>query len=307
LNAKPLQPLEERGYQERAVSIEHLYELQDELETRYKEGQLGETFFREYLGDFVFSLPESLPEARSLIVVAVPDPQIRFTFTWNGKQVPLIVPPTYLHWQRADQQVEDTLAETLEPEGYRVAKAVLPKKLLAVRSGLAAYGKNNVTYVPGMGSFHRLVVFYSDLPCQQDDWQESKMMKRCQSCAACLRNCPSGAITPERFLLRAERCITLHNEKPRDVPFPAWLDPSWHNCLVGCLYCQSICPENKDFLAWVEDGAKFSAKESALLMEGVPVEQLSPETLAKLEQSDLIDLLDVLPRNLKVLLQRTDV
>ena len=101
------------------------------------------------------------------------------------------------------------------------------------------------------------------------------MMDLCQKCTACLRHCPTGAITSERFLLRAERCITFHNEEPSDVPFPAWLDASWHNCLVGCLHCQSICPENKDYLAWVGEGAKFSAEETALLVEGVPLDPVN--------------------------------
>ncbi len=306
LKAKLFQQLEERGYRGRVVTIQRLHDLQEEIETRYREGLLNEAFFRKHLTGFVFSPPESLPEARSLIVVAVGQPQIRFTFTWNGKRIPLIVPPTYLYWRETDKQVEDILAEILEPEGYRVAQAVLPKKLLAVRGGLAAYGKNNIAYVAGMGSFHRLVVFYSDLPCQQDDWQEPRMMERCQSCSACLRNCPTGAISTERFLLRAERCITFHNEEPGDVPFPEWLDPSWHNCLVGCLYCQRVCPENREFLAWIEEGVEFSLEESLLLLEGVPLNQLSVATVKKLEQSDIVDLVDILPRNLKVFFERME-
>jgi epoxyqueuosine reductase len=286
------------------VSIRRLHDLQEGIETHHRQGLLDETFFRKCLTGFVFSPPESLPEVRSLIVVAVPDPQIRFTFTWNGKRIPFIVPPTYLHWRRTDQRTEDALVEILEPEGYRVAQAVLPKKLLAVRSGLAAYGRNNIAYVPGMGSFHRLVVFYSDLPCQQDGWQEPKMMERCEKCPACLRHCPTGAIMSERFLLRAERCITFHNEEPSNVPFPTWLDASWHNCLVGCLHCQRVCPESKDFFDWVEEGAEFSSEETIFLMEGVLLAQLPAATVEKLEQSDLIDLLDVLPRNLRVLLAR---
>jgi epoxyqueuosine reductase len=308
LKAKLVQQLEARGYQGRVVTIQRLHDLQAEIETRYREGLLDETFFRKRLTQFVFSPPESLPEARSLIVVAVRDPQVRFTFTWQGKRIPLLVPPTYLHWRETDKRVEDTLAEILGPAGYRVAQGTMPKKLLAVRSGLAAYGKNNITYVEGMGSFHRLVAFYSDLPfdfaqdrpCPQDDWQELRMMERCQKCRACLLNCPSSAITSERFLLRAEKCITFHNEEPSDVPFPAWLDPSWHNCLVGCLHCQRVCPENKEFLAWIEEGAEFSAEETTFLLEGVPLHQLPAATVAKLEQSDLADLADTLPRNLKV-------
>jgi len=265
---------------------------------------LDEALFRNYLSDFVFSPPDSLPEARSLTVVAVPDPQTRFTFTCNGKRIPTIVPPTYLHSQRNDKQAEDALAEILAPVGYRVIQARLPKKPLAVRSGLAAYGKNNITYVPGMGSFHRLVAFYSDLPCQQDDWQEPRIMERCEKCSACLRHCPTGAITAERFLLRAERCITFRNEEPGDVPFPEWLDPSWHNCLVGCLRCQSICPENRDFVEWITEGAEFSAEETTLLVEGAPLDQLPAALVKKLEQSDLVAQLDTLPRNLKILLER---
>jgi epoxyqueuosine reductase len=304
METKLIHQLEERGYRGRVVSVQRFHDLQRGIETPHREGLLDAAFYQERLTEFVFKPPENLPEARSLIVVAAGQPQIRFTFTWDGKRIPLIVPPTYLHWRESDKQVEDVLAEILEPGGYRVAQAALPKKLLAVCSGLAAYGKNNIAYIAGMGSFHRLAAFYSDLPCQQDSWQEPNMMERCQRCSACLRKCPTGAITSERFLLRAERCITFHNEEPCDVPFPEWLDPAWHNCLVGCLHCQRVCPENKDFLPWVEEGAEFSSEETALLVEGVLLDQLPVPTVEKLERWDLVDLLDVIPRNLKVVFER---
>ena len=128
----------------------------------------------------------------------------------------------------------------------------MPEKLLAVRSGLARYGKNNITYVPGMGSLHRLAVFVSDLPCVEDNWGEVKTLKTCDGCTACMDACPTGAIVSDRFLIHAERCITFHNERIEE--FPEWLDSSWHNCLVGCLRCQWVCPENRDVRQWVEDG-----------------------------------------------------
>jgi len=296
--------LEERGYKGRIVSTRHLGKLREEIEAQYRQRLFDEEFYHERLTSFTFSPPESLPDARSLIVVAVPQPQIRITFTWDGERVPAMVPPTYLHWRETDRQVEGLLAETLSPQGYRVAQAVLPEKLLAVHSGLGAYGRNNICYVEGMGSFHRPTVVYSDVPCQEDNWQELRMMESCQKCSACLRRCPTGAITAERFLFHAERCITFRNEKPGDVPFPAWLDPSWHNCLVGCLRCQSICPQNDDVLQWVEEGTEFSQEETALLLQGVALDQLPTETVAKLQQSDLVDLLDIIPRNLGVLLNR---
>jgi len=310
--------LKERGYKGRIVSIQYLGDLQEEIEGRYREGLFDQELYQTYLAAFTFCPPDSLPEARSIIVVAVPQPQTRVTFTWNGERVRFIIPPTYFE-QGTENRVRELLARVLEPVGYRLAEAVLPKKLLAVRSGLAAYGKNNISYVPGMGSFYGLVVVYSDLPAQEDHWREPQMMESCRNCSACLRHCPVGAIssaapslrsglrlrtgTSERFLLRAERCITFHNEKPGDVPFPAWIDPSWHNCLIGCLHCQRVCPQNREFLHWVEEGVEFSQEETALLLQGVALDQLPPATAKKLEQSDLIELLDVLPRNLGVLLK----
>jgi epoxyqueuosine reductase len=296
--------LEERGYKGRIVSIHHLGDLQEEIEGHYRQGFFDEEFHQEWITRFAFRPPDSLPGARSLIVVAVPQAQTRVVFTWNGETLPLMIPPTYVGYRETKKQVEHLIAEIVGPAGYRVTAAVLPEKLLAVRSGLGAYGKNNICYVAGMGSFHQLVAICADLPCQEDNWQESRMMESCQNCTACLRNCPTAAITSERFLLHAERCITFHNERAGDFPFPGWLDPSWHNCLVGCLDCQRICPENKDFLEWVEEGAEFSQEETALILEGVPSDQLPAATVRKLEQLDLIEFLDSLPRNLCVFFRR---
>jgi len=293
--------LEDRGFRGRAVSIRRLGDLQEEIEGWRRQGLLDEQFYQESLSWLSFRPPDSLPGARSVIVVANPQPQIRVVFTWHGETVPLLVPPTYVY-REPDRQVEDVVAGILEPEGYALARSRLPVKLLAARSGLAQYGKNNVCYVAGFGSFHRLVSFYSDLPCERDNWHELEVMESCRRCSACLRHCPSGAITAERFLLRAERCLTFHNERAAELP--AWVDPSWHNCLIGCFDCQRVCPENKAHLEWIEPGPEFSPQETALLLEGAPVDRLPPETVRKLERLDLVESLDVLPRNLAVLLER---
>jgi epoxyqueuosine reductase len=298
-----LRQLDNRGWKGRVVPIHHLRDLQEEIEGRHRQELFDEEFYQERLAGFEFNPPDDLPEARSLIVVAVPQPQIRFTFTRNGEVVPLVVPPTYLHWKKTDQQARDLVAGIVGAQGYRVAQGRLPEKLLAAHGGLGVYGRNNICYVKGLGSFHYPVALISDLPCPEDTWQEARMMERCQTCQACIRACPSGAITAERFLIHAERCLTFRNEKPGSVPFPAWVDPAWHNCLVGCMLCQRVCPENKEVLGWVEEGAEFSQEETALLLEGVPPSQLPDALMKKLAQWDLVDLLDVLPRNLGVFLR----
>jgi epoxyqueuosine reductase len=298
--------LEACGYQGRVVPKAHLADLRSEIASQRAQGLLDAQFHQKRLGAFRFDPPSSLSQACSVIVVAVRQPQIRFTFTWRGHLIALMVPPTYLHWRRTDQAVAATLREILEPEGFRLADALLPKKALAVRSGLAAYGRNNITYVPGMGSFHRLVVFWSDLPSEAGEWGEAQMMARCENCAACVRSCPTGAIGTERFLLRAERCIAYLNEEPSSVAFPAWMNPAWHECIVGCLLCQKVCPENAGGLSWIEEGAAFTAEETAALLAGTALEALPPATAEKLRESDMIELLDVLPRNLTALLSQAE-
>jgi epoxyqueuosine reductase len=264
---------------------------------------ISKEFYQEHISVFKFDPYEILPEANSMIVVAVPQPQIRVTFNWHKKMVSLIVPPTYLFWEETGKKVEDILAGILAPMGYSVKRSGLPIKLLAAYCGLVKYGKNNISYVSGMGSFHRLVAFYSNLPCEEDNWQNPQIMERCEKCTACIRKCPTGAISSERFLLRAERCITFLNEKPGHIPFPNWLDPSWHNCLIGCLHCQKACPENKEFLHRIDQGAEFSEEETNLFLKGTPLNQLPAPTIDKLRQHDMIDFIDLFPRNLGVFLK----
>jgi epoxyqueuosine reductase len=300
-----LAQLKERGYRGRSVPIQHLHDLQEEIKGRHEQGLLDEEFYQERLAWFDFRPPNDLPEAASLIVVAVPSPQTLVIFTRNGEPRPLILPPTYVGYNKIQQLVQDLVASLLAPAGFHVARTALPLKLLAVHSGLGKYGRNNICYVPGMGSFHQLVAVYSDLPCEQDIWQEPQMMASCQNCHACLNHCPTGAIPSDRFLLRAERCLVFHNERPGSVAFPSWIAPSWHNCLIGCMACQRICPQDKDFIPWVEGHTEFSQEETELLLDKVPLAQLPSVTTQKLEQLDLLDSLDILPRNLSVFLQES--
>ena len=295
-----LDGIEQRGWKGRIVPIDHLTELDEAIRGRYERGLLDETLYREQLAPFSIDPPPDLPGARSIVIVAVPTPQMRLAFHWHGRTVPVVVPPTYVSYTARTESVRSIVASWLREDGYRLAGTRLPLKTLAVRSGLAEYGRNNITYVPGMGSFLQLVAGLSDLPCDGDPWREPKALDRCASCVACLRRCPTGAISEDRFLIRAERCLTLHNEAAAD--FPTWIDPSWHHCLFGCMRCQTICPENRRVLRWFEDRGEFTELETALLVQGAPLEGLPAETAVKLRSLEINEDYRLLCRNLSALL-----
>jgi epoxyqueuosine reductase len=298
--------LRERGFQARIVSVSHLRQLQKEIESLRRHALLDSQFYKDRLAWFNFQIPQDLPKAQTLIVVAVPRPQTRTIFTWNGQRRPLTLPPTYTAYDDITKKVENLLAKILGEKGYKSTGTALPLKLLATRSGLGQYGRNNICYVSGLGSFLQLVAVYSDMPCEEDSWQKATMMKSCKECDLCRRACPTGAISSDRFLLRAERCIVYHNEKKGDVPFPEWMATSWHNCIVGCMLCQRVCPEDKRFIQWTEEEEEFSKEETTLLLEGVPHDKLPATTLRKLEHLSLVDYLDSLPRNLGVFFKKRE-
>ncbi|MDI7274488.1 MAG: 4Fe-4S double cluster binding domain-containing protein [Anaerolineae bacterium] len=293
--------LEARGYRARVVPVERVSDLADSLDAWRRKGALDEWFDRRELRRLRFDPPEELPAPRSLIVASNPQPQVRLLFGSQGGHVPVTLPPTYV-WRGPDEQVRRAALEVLAPLGYTLIRAALPVKLLAVHSGLARYGRNNICYVPGFGTFHRLVAFWSDLPPADDPWQEALMLERCQDCSACRRQCPTGAIGEDRFLLHAERCLTFHNEDASAIP--EWVDSSWHHAIVGCMRCQLACPENREHRDWIEDGPEFSAEETELLLRGIAADQLPAETASKLESVDLVDYQDVLARNLRLALQQ---
>jgi epoxyqueuosine reductase len=293
-----LSKLESIGFKARAVSFEHLAELKDEIERAHSQGLLADGVYRDYNYAFSFEVPEVLPPARSIIIVASPAPALEVTFTLDGRLFQAIIPPVYNH--DTDQQVFDCIADVLRPKGHQLANAAVPKKLLATRSGLAKYGKNNITYVDGMGSYHRLAAFYTDAAVSEDHWQEPEMLDQCQSCVACVKQCPTDAISSDRFLLRAEMCITYHNESEK--PFPKWIDPSWHNCLIGCMICQNVCPGNPPSVRCTVDAATFSEEETNLILKGVSGESLAAETAEKLKRAGIFPDCKLLARNLKVLL-----
>jgi len=262
-----------RGWPAAVLPAARLADLRGEIEARRPGLDL------DYLAvvdrNLDFTVPAAVPAARSLIVVAVPHPCARATFTAGGRERSLPIPTTYCHHAEIHADVAAAVAAALRPAGFIAAPLSLPEKLTAVCAGLARYGRNTIAYVDGSGSFCELVTCVSDLAPDSDPWTGPRLLERCNDCRACSRACPTGAIDADGLVLRGGRCLTLYNESDR--PFPAWIDPAWHHSLWGCLRCQRCCPED---LAWRDDVAEsvtFDERETGLLLAGVDQASLGRE------------------------------
>lgn len=283
------------------VSAKHLQELAEEIRSLHSEGLLGEDIYHEFSDPyFTPTLPKSLPNAESIIVIAVPQPILRTTFHWEGRKVQVSVPPNYPDAHKVTWRARHELKMAFRPRQYRFVRALLPVKLLAVRSGLARYGRNNITYIPKYGSFHRLTAFFSDYESPIDYWQDKEALPLCAKCRACINACPTNAIRKDRFLIRAEKCLTYLNEKEAKHEFPKWVDASAHNSIVGCMRCQRACPYDKKVVDWCEDRGEFSEEETAYLLRGKFKGDKAAEMQKKLNGVGLD--LSLFPRNLEVLL-----
>lgn len=298
-----LDHLKNAGYKSSIVSIEHLPDLRSDLENLLKQGTLSRDFYSEMASryfDFPHTLesPANFPEAKSIIITAAQQPKISVTFEFSGKSYKIIIPPIYVH--ETDEEAFNTISQYLHNKGYSLVDANVPLKSLAVHCGLATFGKNNIAYIDDWGSYFRLKAFYSDIPCDSIKWQEFKMMDLCSKCTACSKKCPTNAITEGRFLIRAERCITYFNEGSDE--FPNWVDPTWHNCLIGCMICQDVCPANKDYKKWITAGGEFSDEETRMILEGVQRDKLPLKIIDKLKRLNMWDDYNLLQRNLSVLI-----
>ncbi len=261
-----------RGYRIAFAGTPILREVREKLERRRNSGAIDGRFFRRNLGGISFVDEFVLRTPRLLVMVAVPRPVHVLSLAVGGKTLRGLIPPTYVHYRKTFSAVlADMRANALGPDlSAEVLKA--PLKSTAVHMGLVAYGRNNITYVPGRGSGHQLCGYVIDAPppaatagpggTRAEAAEVS--LERCASCRACLEVCPTGAIRPDRFLISAERCFTYFSESRKG--FPKGTPRPRRPCLVGCMDCQEACPENKGKLEYEPLEFEFSEAETGALM-----------------------------------------
>ena len=250
---------------------------------------------------YTLSVPELSCTVRSILIVLTPKWVLReITFTIDQKAYTFPTTSAGMGKETGPEAV----AERLAAEGLCAAYAPnLPSKRLAVCAGLAAYGRNNIAYAPGMGSFFRILPFFTDAVCEKDPWRPLETMALCGRCESCVAACPTGAIRPDRFLIDNRRCLTGVNEYLGAEEFPDWIPPGAHHLVGECLKCQRACPVNAPFFGNVGPQVRFDEAETAALMGRVPYGEMPPTLREKIDDLEWKKYLPVIPRNVRALLR----
>ena len=233
-------------------------------------------------------------EPKSIIAAAAPFKIYNAAFTYGGKR--------YVGVIEKGAGLDAVKAYLSEGNSYNFFFDYwLPQKRIAARSGLADYGKNNICYVEGMGSLIELFCFISDMPCPDKYvWREARHMPECGDCGLCRKNCPTGAIPRDRFLIDTQRCITNFNEWG-DGPFPDFIPKGAHHRTTGCSRCQEVCPKNKGRFDKIAKTVEFDGGETELLLSGEKLESLPAALIDKVKDCDMEWYYGSLPRNLRAM------
>ena len=295
-------------YQYRTMSVEHFSELQEDIDRLRREGMLCDSeTFQGYLSEMKFDLPDDFSNAKFVIIMAPFIKPMMVNFQVNGTCIPAAMPPNYYDAGLTKEMLRDEIQRNiLARDGYRVEKMGnhFHLKLLAVRSGLGQYGRNNICYVDGMGSCVTLHAFLTDYPFEADHWGEMQMMRACTNCTTCIKQCPGGAISKDRFLIDVKHCIPLYNEV--EGILPDWIPADAHHAIFGCMKCQAPCPANRVPMKRMGQLEDITEEETRQLIGGNPEPDVVLSISRKLKVPYLVEykeMVEVVSRNVKALLQ----
>jgi len=301
MNDVLLKTAQENGDCLKIVPIKRLENLRNELARFQAEYDLNG--FQKWIVNDLYSYepPKTAYKIQSIIIVAMPHPAYaEVEFKYNGKCYTIFGLVSSEH-----DKTEHYIKTTLEQAGYHVEPAPrLPLKRLAVQCGLAEYGRNNITYVPGMGSHLSYAAYFTDMPPVEDSWREVCVAKQCNNCTMCLDKCPTEAIKKDSFLIDNSRCLSAMNESAD--AFPDWLPFSVHHTIYDCFRCQQNCPMNKNYNNKLDAPINFNEEETERIIKGPPYDKISRELKQKIKILALDKWPDGISRNLLLLFDLID-
>src|SRR5256714_13083809 len=197
------------------------------------------------------------PDARSVIALAFPHPVVNPPSPSDG-------PRGRIAAYALGRDYHEVLLERMQPliamlrEQGHVAKTYVDHgwmldRAATARAGIGWLGKNTNLLVPGVGSY----VLLAEIVTSAELVKDRPLHKTCGSCDACMRVCPTGALTAPG-VLDNRRCISFWTVEHRGV-IPREIRPLIGDWIFGCDLCQEICPVNVSPRAASPDVAALAA------------------------------------------------
>jgi len=292
------------------VSVKFFEELQKDLEKLHQDENLStHKNFRVYLDKMKFALPEDFPSAKYVILLVRETKLGLIDLNFEGKKHQIMISPGYFGSSKykPDEIIDYFKADIIKNTDCKTQHVTgsLHMKSITVRSGLARYGRNNICYVDEMGSFVALLAFFTDLDFKDEKFFDMKLMDACENCRICVTKCPTKAINGDNSPIDVDKCISLYNENPGELP--DWLDQPFHSALFGCMNCQMYCPVNKDVMKKPIHLGELTEDETMVLLNGTKNSSLLDSISEKLQMpiaNHRDYYLPMLQRNLKILLEK---
>lgn len=139
----------------------------------------------------------------------------------------------------------DEVAWVLRSAGHRAEVLVdddrLVDRAMAVRAGVAWWGKSTMVLTPGLGPWFVIGTVVTDALLEADE----PMVRGCGTCSACIPACPTGAIVSPG-VLDARRCLAAILQTGGIIP-RRWRVAVGQR-IYGCDDCLDACPPGQRLL-----------------------------------------------------------
>ncbi len=139
-----------------------------------------------------------------------------------------------------------SLALGIRAKAY-VDHGLMLERSLASRAGLGWRGRSSQIISQSLGALTTLAVLLTDLEPPEETFEH---LDRCGKCVACVKDCPTNAITPDRFV-DSRRCLSYYTIEHRGS-IPLEFRARLGNHLFGCDDCLDVCP-------WTNHAGRFSS------------------------------------------------
>ena len=220
----------------------------------------------------------------------------------RGETHEVVVPPHYAGYETVPDGLAAAVQAAVAPFGRRAARIEPPLKTLAAGAGLARYGRNNIAYVPGLGSYLMLAACVTDAPPPAAAvWSRragAGTLRALQRLPASVphrghpcRPLPAGHRTLPHLGQRGHGARSPPGSSPPGTPAPS----------AACAASRRA-PRTLGVDLVVAPAEEFDAEESAAILAATPSADLPAGTRAKLERCGLDYDPQLIARNLHALI-----